>query len=294
MISFIVCSVRADQQAALSENLDATVGVEHEVLVHDNRQAGWGLARVYNHLAGRARHPLLCFLHEDVRFRSAPGWGRELTTFYAGHPEAGVVGFAGSQVKSRTESGWGTLLKYNRVNLLQHDQHGGLNQGRLVQHNPDQQSFSRVVVLDGLCLFASREVWGSNRFDEATYPGFHLYDLDFSTQVAQTRANYVCHTVLPEHFSAGSFGEPWRVGSKAYHQKWKERLPFACLPRTPDQLKQCESYNAYRTLRDLLRDPLVVQDRLADAWAAYRAHATTRYDTRLLPHRLRAALLRKR
>ena len=293
MISFIVCSVREDQQAALTENLAATAGVEHEVLVHDNREANWGLARVYNSLAGRARHPLLCFLHEDVRFRSPPGWGRELTAFYARHPEAGVVGFAGSQVKSRTPSGWGTLERYNRVNLLQHEQRGGMAQVHLVQHNPDQQAFSRVVVLDGLCLFAPREVWAAHRFDEIAYPGFHLYDLDFSTQVAQARANYVCHTVVPEHLSAGSFGEAWRNGSEAYHRKWSGRLPLTCLPLTPDQLQVCESYNAYRSLRDLLCDPLAARARLAEAWSAYRANASARYGARLLRHRLRAAL-RKR
>ncbi|HYQ80705.1 MAG TPA: hypothetical protein VEP68_04340, partial [Anaeromyxobacteraceae bacterium] len=83
MISFIVCSIREDQLAGLRENLAAGAGVEHELLAHDNREARWGLARVYNRLAESARHPLLGFLHEDVRFPAAPGWGRELAEFYA-------------------------------------------------------------------------------------------------------------------------------------------------------------------------------------------------------------------
>jgi hypothetical protein len=58
MISFIVCSVREDQLAALSENLANTAGVELELLAHPNRETSWGLARAYNHLAEQARFPL--------------------------------------------------------------------------------------------------------------------------------------------------------------------------------------------------------------------------------------------
>ncbi len=291
MISFLVCSISEARAAALAGNLAATVGVEHELLVHDNREARWGLARVYNHLAGRARHPLLCFLHEDVRFCSPPGWGRELTGFYASHPDAGVVGFAGSQVKSRALSGWYGLPEYHRQHLLQHDHRG---RARAIHVNPAAEAFSRVTVLDGLCLFAPRQAWADHRYDEVTFPGFHLYDLDFSTQVAQARANYVCHTVLPEHFSAGSFGEGWRVAAEAYHRKWSAQLPLSCVPLGPGALRRVEAHAAYRSLRELLRDPTASPERLGEAWRLYQSNASARYDLRLVSHRLRAALRRLR
>ncbi len=291
MITFIVCSIREDHLSGLAENLAATAGVEFELLAHDNRETRWGLARVYNRLAGRARHPLLCFVHEDVRFLSPPGWGREITAFYSAHPEAGVVGFAGSQVKTRADSGWGNLRPYNRQNLVQH---GGSGGARTIRLNPAREPFSRVTVLDGLCHFVPKAVWETHRFDEVTFPGFHLYDLDFSTQVALDRSNFVCHTVLAEHFSPGSCNEAWGVATDDYHLKWSAKLPISCVPLTPDQLERCEAYSAYRALRELLKKPGISHGRLEQAWADYRVHARPGYDLRLVRHRLRAAWRRFR
>jgi hypothetical protein len=291
MITFIVCSIRKEQLAGLAASLAATAGVEYELLVHDNRETHWGLGRVYNHLAERARFPLLCFVHEDVRFLSPPGWGRALVDFYAAHARAGVVGFAGSQVKSRAASGWGNLARYNRENFVQHL---GGGKARTKRHNPQGETFSRVSVVDGLCLFAPLEVWRTHRFDEVAFPGFHLYDLDFCTQVALTHTNHVCHTVLAEHLSLGSFGEEWCDATDSYHRKWAAQLPLACLPLSAAELRQCEAYSAYRHLRDRLKAPAVASDRLEQAWRAYRPYATPLRDLKLLRLRLLADRRRAR
>jgi len=291
MISFLVCSIREDLLAGLRENLAATVGLEHELLVHDNRQTHWGLARVYNRLAEQAKYPLLCFVHEDVRFRSPPAWGRELLGFYSTHPEAGVVGFAGSQVMTRAASGWLGLPAYARETLVQHEPSGG---ERIIHANPAGEPFSRVTVIDGLCQFVARPTWEAHRFDEVTFPGFHLYDLDFSLQVALDRPNFVCHTVLAEHFSIGSYSEAWLEASGAFHRKWDARLPISCVPLTPEQAERCEAYDAYRSLRDMLKRARPSPERLEHAWAAYRVHARPEYDLRLLQYRLRAAWRRLR
>jgi Glycosyltransferase like family len=291
MISFLVCSIREDQLAGLRENLAASVGVEHEVLVHDNRETRWGLARAYNRLAEQARFPLLCFVHEDVRFRSPPAWGVELVGFHAAHPEAGVVGFAGSMVKTRAASGWGSLPAYSRQNLVQHHPSGGQ---RTIQANPGGEAFSRVTVLDGFCQFVSRSTWETHRFDEVTFPGFHLYDLDFSIRVALDRSNFVCHTVLAEHFSLGSFSDAWLEATEAFHRKWDAKLPISCVPLEPGQVERCEAYNAYRWLRDLLKRAGTSPGRLEQAWAAYRVHARPGYDLRLVRFRLGAAWRRVR
>jgi hypothetical protein len=287
VISFVACSVEEDQLAGLRENLAAAAGVEHELLVHHNRLAGWGLARAYNHLAGQARFPLLCFVHEDVRFPADPPFGPELAAFFASHPEAGVVGFAGSQVKTRSPSGWENLAVHTRENVVQH---GFPDGARALRVNPAHEAYSRVTVLDGLALFVQRETWSAHRFDEATCPGFHLYDLDFTTRVAQAHANYVCHRVLPEHFSMGVPEESWREACERYHRTWAERLPLACVPLTPDQVRRCESFSAYHWLRELLKRPPEDPAMLDRAWATYRARARLGYSLRLLRYRLHAAL----
>lgn len=291
MISFVVCSIREDQLAGLRENLAATAGVEHELLAQDNREANWGLARVYNHLAGQARYPLLCFIHEDVRFPADPPVGRELAAFFASHPDAGVVGFAGSLVKTRSPSGWENLAAYTRENVVQHGFPGG---ARALRVNPAHEAYSRVTVLDGFALFVRRETWSDHRFDEATCPGFHLYDLDFTTQVAQAHPNYVCHRVLPEHFSMGIPRASWREACERYHLKWDGRLPMACVTLTPAQVRECETFSAYHWLRELLKRPPEDPAMLDRAWDTYRARARLGHTLRLLRYRLRAALGRKR
>ncbi len=287
MISFIVCSVREDQLGALSENLASTAGVEFELLAHPNREANWGLARVYNHLAGQARFPLLAFLHEDVRFPAAPPFGRELAAFFASHPDAGVVGFAGSQVKTRSPSGWENLAAYTRENVVQH---GFPDGARALQVNPANEAYSRVTVLDGFALFVRREVWSAHRFDEELCPGFHLYDLAFSSAVARTRANYVCQVVRPEHFSMGTPKASWREANQRYHLAWSDRLPLFCEVLAPAQWRECENFSAYHWLRELLKDPPADPAMLDRAWATYWASASFTSTLRLLRHWLRAAL----
>lgn len=289
MISFIVSSVRDDQLDALSGNLASTAGVPFQLLVHRNGGTRWGLARVYNHLAAQAIHPILCFLHEDVRFPAEPAFGRELVAFFSGHPGAGVVGFAGSQVKTRASSGWENLAEFTRENVVQH----GFPDGpRALRVNPEREAYSQVTVLDGLALFLRKETWNFHRFDEATCPGFHVYDLEFTTRVAKTLANYVCHVVLPEHFSMGAPGDSWREENEAYHRTWSDRLPQSCVALSAAQMRACEAFSAYHWLRELLKRQPADPAMLERAWASYRANARPSYTLRLLRYRLGAALRR--
>ena len=286
MISFLTCSIDEQLLDRLRANLAGSVGVEHEFLVHRNRELGWGLARAYNALAGRARHPLVCFLHEDVAFRSPPGWGERIVRFFAENPGAGVVGFAGCQVKSRTPSGWFGPRTYNRQDFVQHSRSGRTRQMR---NDPAGEPFSRVMVLDGMCLFVPRDAWAESPFDEATFPAFHGYDLDFTTQVGMRRTNHVCHTVRMEHFSPGTFDRRWRVAVAAYHRKWADALPLSCVPLDERQRDAIEATVSYRFLRDLLDARDAEPSEIAAARALHRPHRTVERSARLLWRSLRRA-----
>ena len=73
--SIIVCSVKPEMAKALSDNIRSTIGVEYEMIIFDNRQAGKGICAVYNECAERAAGEYLLFVHEDVAFHTE-GWGR--------------------------------------------------------------------------------------------------------------------------------------------------------------------------------------------------------------------------
>jgi hypothetical protein len=278
VISFVTCSLDDRLLARLRDNLARTAGVEHELVVHRNREAGWGLARAYDAAAERARFPVLCFVHEDVEFLSAPGWAGRVVRLYEERPDAGVAGFAGCQVKSRAPSGWLGPHHHVRQHFLQGSRDGSTE---WMVNDPAGQAVAPVAVVDGMCLFVRRADWDGTRFDASTFPGFHGYDLDLCTAVGRRRTNVVLLDVDVRHDSPGTFDRTWRDAMRAYHAKWKEVLPLTCVPLGAGELEAVESYAAYRWLRQLLDDPTATPEELAEGRAAWRPHRTASRSARL-------------
>lgn len=245
MITIIVSSVNDALNREFRRNIQQTIGVEYELLCHDNRQTNWGLCKLYNHYAAQSRYELLCFLHEDLVFHTQ-NWGRELLRFFDSHPEAGVVGFAGSTIKTEHVSGWGSGIPASREHLIQHFPDGT---SATLYDNPNQEEYSAVVPIDGLALITTKQVWSEHPFDEHTFSRFHLYDLDFTMQVAQHYTNYVCHMIDVEHLSNGSFSSEWLIESDKFIAKWRDKLPCYIHPSTPEFIHLCQHYDAYRAVR---------------------------------------------
>lgn len=221
MISIIVCSINPARAEAFRTNVLETIGLPCEFIIYDNREAGGSITHVYNLCAGKAKGEYLCFAHEDIFFRTFD-WGERIVSLLQ-KPTTGVVGFAGSTAKLATCSGWGSMRQYTRYNYVQRFRNGSI---KYCIANPDKVSASPVIVLDGMCLFMRREVWAEIRFDEATFQGFHLYDLDISMAVGQKYINYVTNDVLLEHFSEGSYNQAWLDDTARFHRKWAGCLPF--------------------------------------------------------------------
>lgn len=258
MFSFVVCSIHPQRAEALRRNIESTVGVPFELIVKDNRDTGKGICRVYNEAAAEARFDLLCFLHEDVAFRT-PNWGSAIAEQLR-KPDCGVIGFAGSAVKSRALSGW-SVDPGIRENYTQPDPKRGPEAVRRFRTNPDGADYAPAVCLDGLCLFTRREVWAEIRFDEEHFRGFHAYDLDFTTAVSRRYRNRVCMTVEIEHFSAGAYDRSWVREMLNYHEKWHDILPlFAGEPLPARERERMERRTEGRTLRFLLRHALLTRE----------------------------------
>ena len=112
-----------------------------------------------------------------------------------------------------------------------------------------------MVVLDGMCLFVSRKVWSEIRFDEQKFPGFHLYDLDFSTAVfAAGYVNYVCHTAIVEHFSEGFYTSTWFEATRDYNGKWAEKLPlYVADCRPTGEMKEYVRRVEFRFIKNMMK-----------------------------------------
>lgn len=68
MFSIICCSVHPEAAAALERNIAATIGVPFELIAFNNRELGYGLYKVYNRCATRAKYDYPCFAHEGICF----------------------------------------------------------------------------------------------------------------------------------------------------------------------------------------------------------------------------------
>lgn len=228
MFSIIICSISPDKLKSVTQNIQSTIGMEHEIISIDNRDKGWPIARAYNEGARRARYPYLFFVHEDVMFHSTD-WG-EVIGVKLNEPNCGVIGFAGTKVMMKCYSGW--LQSYKWMCLLLYQ---GLKnkQTEFRAYNIFlEHPFGEVVALDGLGMFVRKEVWSAYPFDEDILTGFHCYDVDFTLQIAATKRykNYVCCStkVLIEHFSEGNLNHSWyRDTIRIHKQKWSKILPMA-------------------------------------------------------------------
>lgn len=258
MITFIVCSIDPVRLQRLEENIKATVGVPYEFIGFDNRTAGLGICKVYNQCAEQAKYPVLCFLHEDVKLLT-DNWGDKLLSQVL-KPECGIVGFAGSAVKSRELSG--VMHKYySECNVID------ISEGE-EPRMPHKQvthcglEFAPVITVDGLFQMMRREVWDEIRYDEQTFRGFHLYDLDMALAVSFKYTNYVCHSVNIIHYSRGSYKREWYLESLRYNEKWGDCLPHYINRPSESQIDRDEKYIFFNITYHLLKQQTLPPDEI--------------------------------
>ncbi len=171
----------------------------HEIIaVRDARS----LAEAYNRALGRCRGDLIILSHDDIDIL-APDFATRLVRSLQTFDVVGVAGgtvFKGPQWKSCGHPhlrGWITHPSANGKCYL-----AGVLSPRPVSHD--------VVTLDGVFLAAHRDVFTDVRFDEDTFDGFHLYDIDWSYRVAQAGFRLgVAGDLLLVHSSRGRFGDEW-------------------------------------------------------------------------------------
>lgn len=246
MITIITCSINPDLYNTFKKNILETVGVPIEFIYHDNRIVNWSLCKVYNHYSALATYNTICYIHEDILF-TTKNWGKIIMNFYENNSNTGVIGFAGSIVKTKSLSGWSCYKEADRYNFTQ----GYTNKhDKLYYKNPNNEDFSQVICLDGFCMFAPKKVWEQNKFNEKIYNHFHLYDISFSTKIALTYKNYVCNTIKIKHLSPGSFSKTWYKYSRLFHNEMRDILPLA-IPETPKKyIRLCEKRASYNFAKE--------------------------------------------
>ncbi|WP_345953769.1 glycosyltransferase [Mucilaginibacter sp. PAMB04168] len=240
MISVIISSVVPHMLASVSENIAATIGVPYELIGIDNGTGARGICEIYNQGTRQAKYDILCFVHEDVAFKTAY-WGQHVINTFATEPDLGLLGIAGSSYKNAAPSGWhGIGFFTDHVNILQ----GYKQTNAELKHycrNPHNDQFTEVVSIDGVWFCTPRKVAQQIPFDQKTFTGFHAYDVDFSLAVRQHYKVKVTYDVLLHHFSEGTYDDKWVFEILKLHNKWYKHLPAQSAPIDPDDQFTAES-----------------------------------------------------
>lgn len=223
MISLIICSRDPGALAAVSQSVAATIGVAYEIIPIDNSKGQYGICEAYNLGAAQARYDLLCFMHEDIRFRTA-GWGQTVVRLLA-DATIGVLGVTGGQLQVAAPAAWwGCGLSYCRENVVEIFADG---RSEHVVRNPEGAVLTDVAVADGMWLCSRKEVWAQHPFDAQTFTEFHFYDVDYCTEIFRAGLR-VCITfeLVLEHHSRGNINAQWAHNALKYQHKRANQLPF--------------------------------------------------------------------
>ena len=226
MISIIISTVNESLRRAIEKNIEATVGIQHEIVFIDNSDGSRGLCEVYNIGAKQASFNVLCFMHEDVQIKT-DDWGKIVLKHFATDDSLGLLGVVGSTYKSSVFSGWGPYGSPTRIdyaNIIQGYRFKDSPDSHYY-HNPDNSSLKEVAALDGVWLCSKREIILKHPFDQDTFKRFHCYDLDISLSIGKHYKVAVTFDILMKHFSEGRFEEEWAEATMLLHKKWKDQLP---------------------------------------------------------------------
>ena len=234
MISIIICSVDQQLLRKLVLNIRETIGVEFEIIAPDNSIDKFGICKVYNESAAKAKFPIICFLHEDISI-DTKNWG-VLVCNYLADPHTGMLGIAGGDTKSRVPAPWAISAFSNEINVIQHDKFNNKPARHIVITNPERTGkLKQVVTLDGVWLCTKKEIFDQFRFDETTFPGFHGYDVDFSLRVNSRYKLYVVFDIIIHHYSEGTPDRNWLESTMLVSKKWRRHLPVSVYPLSKSQ-----------------------------------------------------------
>jgi hypothetical protein len=244
----------------LESNIASTIGTNYEIICIDNSANDHSIFQAYNLGVARCRFPVICFMHDDIRYHTA-GWGALVRNYFSDR-SLGALGIAGSPYYPDVPGSWWaggyvyeTLIKNNGsekyVATKSFKQAGALNQP--------------VIVLDGVWLCIRKSLFGQIYFDESRFSGFHFYDIDICLQVYLSNHRLWCNAeILIEHFGEGNVNHNWIDNAIQLQQKWSGQLP-AYVGRYGRRQK---SLIAYKTMTEFV---YVLMDNGIETEQAYRS-----------------------
>jgi len=215
-VSVIICSMRPERFEKVCANYHALLrDVPHEIVgINDARS----LCEGYNRGIRRSSGEILVLSHDDVEIMT-PDFAAKLFAHLADHDLVGIAGTTRLISGNWIDAGWPHL--HGQIGSQIH------KPGSLIvtAYQISGATVPGAQALDGAFLAMRREVFEQVQFDEKTFDGWHLYDLDFvfSAHLAGLRIA-VCNDLCLIHNSIGAYAEKWDYYVRRFVDKHRGRL----------------------------------------------------------------------
>lgn len=220
MFSIVVCSIKQKLLNNLIGSINNTIGpVPFELIQIDNRIRKIPIAKAYNEGIEKAKFPFLVFVHEDIFFHTQ-NWGEILLNYFESDKKIGLLGVAGTKIKTDIPSSWWENERENQVmNIIQHFPN---NRTEKILFGFTEEPLTEVVSIDGVFIAMRKN---KIRFDERI-EGFHNYDQSISLRSRKAGyKNFVTNEIVIEHFSIGNKDRSWLNSNIKLNQLYQEELP---------------------------------------------------------------------
>lgn len=242
MLSIIICSKTPYINPVLEKNIQETAGIEYELIAIDNSKNEFSIFSAYNSGIKRSIYPNICFVHGDVLFKTN-NWG-SLVCRHLDDKNVGIIGIAGGDLVTKVPAPWS--VSGIAKNFIQSDS----STKRRSDIHFDQKKYGsinqEVVLLDGVWLCMRRKIFEKIRFDDITFSGFHVYDIDICLQAKMSGyKNFVIYDIVIEHFSHGLRNKEWVMNMLKVFKKWKSILPLYSNSYSEEEIERIEKKSLY-------------------------------------------------
>lgn len=227
MISIIISSCNANNLARVKSSIINSIGVECEIIDIQNKGL-YSIAVAYNKGLQLAKFDYVCFVHEDVEFKTK-NWGKNLIDKYNSDNTIGLIGVVGTSLLLKYATGWhqsGLVNPYLIGHIIQ-GRNSWTDSNYLSFNNSDTTTWKEAAAIDGVFMFARRSLVASNQFNEKIINNFHGYDLYLSLKTREAGYKiFISGNPILYHCSLGQITKKWFLANNKILKESKQKLPI--------------------------------------------------------------------
>lgn len=252
MISIVISFYRPHFLNKLIQNIELTVGVEHEIITIENNNE-FSIGNAYNKGIASAKFPIICFIHEDLEIETE-NWGNKLINIFKGDPNIGLIGVAGNKKKTKAPSQTWSLSPENYIINIKHVINGEVEH---IEDGWENETLKKAMIVDGVFMAIQKN---QGLHFNSKIPGFHFYDMSISLEChIKKLQTVVTKEVLIKHYSKGSIDQSWIYPAHIFHSIYKRYLPLSLSekPSAEEERKHLAGYIIFSVENKFLKISLI-------------------------------------